>query len=258
MLDMEPALSTQAEDHSPVLLLVEDDPIHVSLVAEYFSRANFEVEATELGQLAPQLVKKLNPDVVLLDVSLPDVDGFEVARQIRRFSKVPIIFLTGRDTELDKLEGFEAGADDYITKPFSLRELLARIKAVARRASKTEPTPSIIEIGPYIVDWGRREVRVSSGYILQLTNKELELLWYFLNHPDQALERRRLFEDVWGSPDIETSRTLDVHVSNLRQKLPELVITTIRGVGYRLDTAATEAAAQESAAGSDAVEVSTD
>ncbi len=221
---------------SNVILLVEDDKVQAELVVSFFERENFNVITTMFGDPVPDLIRENNPEVILLDLKLPDVDGLEVAREVRKISNVPIIFLTARNSEIDKVLGLEIGGDDYMTKPFSLRELHARIRAVTRRSAVSSPLPSKIEAGPYLIDWSRREVRNSdSSSLIVLTSKELELLWFLATNANAALTRDQLFDKVWGSAAISSSRTLDVHVANLRRKLPGLNIITVRGTGYRLD-----------------------
>lgn len=218
----------------PTILLVEDNPTHASLVERFFSRADYRVVISETGADALELMAAHSPEVVLLDLTLPAIDGFDVASEIRKVSTVPIIFLTARTSELDKIRALDLGGDDYLTKPYSLRELSARIRAVTRRTTSSGST-AILTIGPYSINWARREVtQDSSNEPISLTHKELDLLWFFATHPEEALPREYLFDKVWGSAAISSSRTLDVHVANLRKKLPGLPICTIRGTGYIL------------------------
>lgn len=219
---------------SLVLLLVEDDPTLAEIVERYFTRAGFRTVVSLTGADVVDLLLAERPDVVLMDLTLPSADGLVLASEIRKLSDVPIIFLTARTSEFDKVAALDIG-DDYVTKPFSARELEARIGAVLRRVSASEPVPPALVVAGYSVNWLRREVRDSSGVLVMLTHKELELLWFFVNHANQALTRETLFDKVWGSAAISSSRTLDVHVANLRRKLPGLPLTTIRGTGYRLD-----------------------
>lgn len=229
-----------SDNPTDVLLLVEDDPVHAELVISYFSRLDYEVVHTVEGVPAADLVKTHHPSVVLLDINLPDVDGLEVARAIRRFSSVPIVFLTARSSEKDVLTGLALGGDDYVTKPYSLRELHARITAIGRRLSPL-PTPAshVLQVGPYLLNLDARKATTLRGVSMDLTPKEFDILWLLACHSQTVVSRTRIFDTVWNSSlPSKNSRTLDVHVGNLRKKLPHISITTIHSEGYRLEAAA--------------------
>ena len=172
---------------------------------------------------------------MLLDLNLPDIDGVEVCRKIRANHEVPIIMLTARDTEIDKIIGLEMGADDYVTKPFSPRELVARVKAVLRRS---EDPPSaqnkVIDVGGHLIDSGRREVRSPAGEVTRPTAREFELLWYLAENQGLVLSRAQILEAVWGYDYFGETRTVDVHIRQLRKKMEHIPIETVWGVGYRI------------------------
>lgn len=179
--------------------------------------------------------KRERPRLVVLDVGLPGIDGLEVCRRLRAESPVPVIFLTARDSEIDRVLGLEMGADDYLAKPFSPRELVARVKAVLRRTDSATPTPEIIQVGEATIDVGRREVRAGER-VVDLTGKEFELLRYLAERGGLALSRQQILDGVWGYGWYGDPRTVDVHVAQVRKKLGGAVaIITVRGLGYRLD-----------------------
>ena len=218
------------------LLVVEDDDgIAVPLVAG-LRREGFEVERVATGGEA---LAASEPDLVLLDLRLPDIDGFAVARELRSRSRVPIIVVTARGEEVDRVVGLELGADDYMVKPFGLRELIARIHAVMRRVSEPAPGPPsepdpVLAVGQLTIDRRRHEVALA-GEPVALTPKEFALLDLLASDPGAALDRRRILEEVWGSRWYGPSKTIDVHVSSLRRKLGDPGwIETVRGVGFRL------------------------
>jgi DNA-binding response OmpR family regulator len=163
------------------------------------------------------------------------MDGIEVCRRIRARSDVPIIMLTARDGEIDKVVGLELGADDYVTKPFSPRELVARVKAVLRRSEERPISPEVVEVGGFTIDNGRREVVTPDGMQIRPTAREFDLLWHFASHRGLVLSRSQLLEAVWGYDYFGETRTVDVHVRQLRKKLAGLPLETVWGVGYRLD-----------------------
>ena len=170
----------------------------------------------------------------MLDVGLPDIDGLEVCRRLRQQSNIPVIFLTARDGEIDRVLGLELGADDYVTKPFSPAELVARVKAVLRR-TEGPAAPEIIQVGTATIDIRRREVRVDDA-ALALTTKEFELLRFLAERPGLALSRQQILDGVWGYDWFGDARTVDVHLGQVRKKLDGAVrIDTVRGVGYRLE-----------------------
>ena len=170
----------------------------------------------------------------LLDIGLPGIDGIEVCRRIRGESDIPIIMLTARDSEVDKIVGLEIGADDYVTKPFSPRELVARVKAVLRRSEERPIAVQTTEIAGFVIDSGRRQVDCPGGGTIRPTAREFDLLWYLGRHAGLALSRGQILEAVWGYDYFGETRTVDVHIRQLRKKLPDLPIETVWGVGYRL------------------------
>ena len=214
-------------------LVVEDEESIASLVRSYLERDGFNVVRAGCGREALAEVDRRPVRVVVLDIGLPDMDGFEVCKRIRNGSRVPILMLTARDEEPDRISGLELGADDYLTKPFSPRELIARVKAVLRRA---EPwlDEAQLSAGDVVVERDAREVRVA-GEPVTLTAREFDLLSILLGNPDRVLTRELLLDRVWGLTFPGGTRTVDVHVATLRRKLgrPELV-QTVRGVGYKL------------------------
>ena len=218
------------------VLLVEDDPSIASSLVEGLQANGFTVThvATGAAALAAPPV-----DVVLLDIGLPDIDGFDVCRQIRKSSTVPIILLTARSEELDRVVGLELGADDYVTKPFGFRELVARIRAVTRRAGMSEvPTAGPLTLGPLSIDERTRRATLN-GEELQLTTKEFDLLVYLAAEPDIVHRRTDILEHVWDVNWYGPTKTLDAHIAALRKKLgsPDW-IQAVRGVGFRLEVQA--------------------
>ncbi len=221
------------------VLLVEDDDTIASPLVRGLERDGFAVAHAETGADARRAFAATPPDVVLLDLGLPDVDGFELCREIRHDSGVPIIVVTARGEEVDRVVGLELGADDYVVKPFGFRELVARIRAVARRG--TTHHGDAAPTGPLEVDRRTRRALVD-GQVLALTPKEFDLLALLADDPGAVYSRQRILDEVWDPHWYGPTKTLDVHVASLRRKLghPEL-IETVRGVGYRL--AVPEAAA---------------
>ncbi len=221
----------------PVVVVVEDDPNISDLVELYLRRDGFRVYQAADGNRGLEVISERRPDLIVLDIGLPgDVDGLDVCRQVRTDSKTPVIFLTARDDEIDRVLGLELGADDYVTKPFSPRELVARVKAVLRRAGAVdiEDRPPIHELGGVVVDTGRREVR-RDDTIVVLAAQEFDLLEFLLDNPGLALNRRQLLDGAWGRDWVGDERTVDVHVRQLRRKLgDDLPLETVWGVGYRL------------------------
>jgi DNA-binding response OmpR family regulator len=217
-----------------VLLLVEDDDAIGRLVKQYLERQDgWQVLWLRTGEEAVGELRRHPVRLVVLDVGLPGIDGFEVCRQMRAWSKVPIVMLTARDEEPDRVAGFELGADDYVPKPFSPRELAARIKAILRRAEQRSQD-EVLSAGEIVLRRDSREVTVA-GDDVELTNKEFDLLACFLEHRGIVLSRERLLDLVWGVSYPGGTRTVDMHVAQLRRKLraPE-AIRTVRGAGYKL------------------------
>jgi DNA-binding response OmpR family regulator len=224
-------------DAQPVIVLVEDDPNIADLVDMYLRQDGYRVYQAGDGETGLQLVRDRQPRLVVLDVGLPgQVDGLDVCRQLRATSDVPIIMLTARDGEVDRVLGLEMGADDYVTKPFSPRELVARVKAILRRSEgPRQDAPTVMTIGEVEVDIGRREARVS-GAPVALAAREFDLLAFLAENRGLALSRRQLLDGVWGADWIGDERTVDVHVRQLRKKLGDAFpLSTVWGVGYRLD-----------------------
>lgn len=222
-----------------VIVIVEDDPNIADLIELYLRRDGYRPYQAADGERALEVIAERRPRLVLLDIGLPGtLDGIDVCRAIRSTSDVPIIFLTARDDEVDRVLGLELGADDYVTKPFSPRELVARVKAILRRAEPTPVSagPPVIELGPdIVVDAGRREVTLE-GSAVGFATREFDLLLHLAERRGLALTRRQLLDGVWGTDWVGDDRTVDVHVRQLRKKLGDaLHLETVWGVGYRLD-----------------------
>ena len=217
------------------ILVVDDEPNIADLVELYLRRDGFRVVKAAAGEDAIAAVGTHRPRLVVLDVGLPDIDGLEVCRRLRQTSAIPVIFLTARDTEIDRVLGLELGADDYVTKPFSPPELVARVKAVLRRADGVTPTAEVVQVGGVTIDLGRREVRVAEEPVA-FTTKEFDLLTFLAERPGLALSRQQILDGVWGYDWFGDARTVDVHIAQVRKKVATAVrIDTVRGVGYRLD-----------------------
>ena len=217
------------------IVVVEDDPNIADLVDLYLRRDGFRVIQAATGEAGLAAVDRERPRMVLLDVGLPgEIDGFEVCRRLQTRGRVPVLMLTARDSEMDRVVGLELGADDYVTKPFSPRELVARVRAILRRAEGAPAAKDIVQTGEVEVDRPRREARVD-GRVVALTAKEFDLLSYLADTSGLVLTRRQLLDAVWGPGWYGDERTVDVHVRQLRRKLGEaLPLTTVWGVGYRL------------------------
>ena len=222
------------------VLVVEDEPTLVATLRYNLEREGHKVLTAADGETGLSLARTQRPDVVLLDLMLPGMSGLELCRILRRESTVPILMLTARAEETDKVVGLELGADDYVTKPFSMRELIARVGALLRRAELAPPTErEVMVAGDLQVDLRRREAS-RNGELLQLKPKEYELLVFLLRNRGRAFTREQLLNQVWGYDFAGDTRTVDVHVSWLRQKVePEpskpVRLITVRGVGYRFD-----------------------
>ena len=227
------------------ILLVEDEENYREPLALGLRRDGFEVVEAQDGEMAIERFEAAGRsggsgtiDLVLLDLMLPRLPGTEVCRRIRRTSSVPVIMLTAKNSEVDKIVGLEIGADDYVTKPYSYRELLARVHAVLRRSHEGEPQEPLLSAGRVAMDVERHEVRVD-GEIVTMPLREFELLELFLRNPDRVLTRSQIIESIWGSNYVGDTKTLDVHVKRIRAKIeaepsaPRL-LTTVRGVGYML------------------------
>jgi two-component system response regulator RegX3 len=219
-----------------LVLIVEDDESIAAPLAKGLAREGFDVERMHRGdQMLARLAERgSKPDIVLLDLGLPDVDGFEVCRRVRADSDVPIIVVTARADEVDRVIGLELGADDYIVKPFGFRELLARIRAVTRRRGPRAPETAPVRVGALTIDPRTREVRVGDQDVA-LTPKEFDLLGLLAEDPGAVWSRSRILESVWDPHWYGPTKTLDVHVASLRKKLGGPAwIETVRGVGFRL------------------------
>ena len=218
------------------VLIVEDEDNIAELVELYLNRDGFRVLRRTSGEEALVAVRDERPRLVVLDVGLPDIDGLEVCRRIRATSTLPVIFLTARGDEVDRVLGLELGADDYLTKPFSPAELVARVKAVLRRVDG-EPVAEVVPIGRVEIDAARREVRVD-GEPVEFTTREFDLLHYLAQRPGRALSRQQILDGVWGFDWYGDVRTVDVHIAQVRKKIGDAAtITTVRGVGYRMEAA---------------------
>jgi DNA-binding response OmpR family regulator len=220
-------------------LVVDDEPPLVKVVSSYLEREGFEVASAGDGQQAVRLARELNPDVIVLDLMLPGIDGIEACRQIRAFSDAYIVMLTARVEEIDRIVGLSSGADDYVTKPFSPGELMARVRAMLRRprASRGQPDAAR-QFGDLEIDPAAREVR-RAGEPVELTKVEFDLLDVISGEPRVAFSRERLLERVWGGEWFGDDHVVDVHIANLRAKLGDdprrpRYLRTIRGVGYRM------------------------
>jgi len=221
---------------SELILLVDDEPSIVQLARLYLERENFRVEAAGDGEAALESVKRLKPALVVLDLMLPKLDGFEVCRRLRSGNiPVAILMLTARDEDIDKILGLELGADDYLTKPFNPRELVARVKAILRRAERTAQAGSSIHIGNLVIDATRRELRIGDQ-ILELRTQEFELLLILAGQPGRVFTRQQLLQQAWGFDFYGQTRTVDVHIAHLRKKLAgsSVNIETVTGIGYKL------------------------
>ena len=226
---------TQPPQHT--ILVVEDETSIASFVAAYLRNAGYGVRTAATAQAAVVELNTEPPALVVLDLNLPDGDGVELCRRIRKSSDVPILMLTARDEDVDKIIGLEVGADDYLTKPFNPRELVARVKSVLRRSStesRRDPEEQELHHGELSINAGRREVKVGEDEI-QLAPKEFDLLWELLDHRGLVLTRDQLLERVWGYTFAGDTRTVDVHVRQLRRKLGERCpIQTVWGTGYKV------------------------
>lgn len=220
------------------ILVVEDDP-RISDVLEYALKADgYEVQTAQRGREATEIARRSSPSLIVLDVGLPDIDGFEVCRVVRTFSEVPVIFLTSRSDEIDRVVGLEIGGDDYMVKPFSPRELLARIKAIRRRNERPESSPASsskgqLRYGPITIDPEKFRIHCHGREIV-LTAQEFKLLELLVRHPGRVFTREQVLNRAWSEDGLVADRTIDVHVKSLRRKFGDLeFIETVRGVGYR-------------------------
>jgi DNA-binding response OmpR family regulator len=219
------------------ILVVDDEPIVRDVIVRYLNRDGFETLEAADGEDARRLIETGNPSLVVLDVMLPGVDGLELCRWIRGRSDLPVIMLTARGEESDRIVGLELGADDYVTKPFSPRELTSRVRTVLRRAAPTETAPLRLELGDLVLDSAARDVTLD-GERLRLTVKEFDLLWFLASNPGQVFSRDQLMSRVWGYEAALDTGTVTVHVRRLREKIEQdpskpRRLETVWGVGYR-------------------------
>ena len=216
------------------VVVIEDDPHIADLVDLYLRRDGYRVLLARDADQGLTLIRQEEPWIVILDVGLPgELDGFDVCRRIRANGNLPVLFLTARDDEVDRILGLELGADDYLVKPFSPRELVARVRAILRRTRVVSPPQEVIGIGDLEVDLRRREAR-RAGEVVALTTREFDLLAFLSGNIGLALSRHQLLDGVWGADWYGDERTVDVHVAQLRKKLGEsLPLATVWGVGYR-------------------------
>ncbi|MGZ4395424.1 MAG: response regulator transcription factor [Gaiellaceae bacterium] len=228
-----------ASGKAQTVLVVEDEASIASFVSLYLKNAGYTVRTAATGNDALAQAGTGDVDLVVLDLMLPDIDGIEVCRRLRKATDMPILMLTARDEDVDKIIGLEVGADDYMTKPFNPRELVARVKSILRRAGpeRRERESAQLRHGDLTIDAGRREVRVGETEV-QLAPKEFDLLWELLDHRGLVLTRDQLLERVWGYTFAGDTRTVDVHVRQLRRKLGDASpIVTVWGVGYKVSPA---------------------
>jgi DNA-binding response OmpR family regulator len=217
------------------VLVVDDERNIVQLARLYLTKEGFEVEAAYDGRQALEKVRSHRPDLIVLDIMMPEMDGLTVCRELRKTSNVPIIILTARTDDIDKVVGLELGADDYVTKPFNPRELVARVKAILRRTQAVAEPATVLEGGGLRIDVPRREATLDEQP-LTLRAKEFDLLAAFLQHEGLVMDRERLIQLVWGLDFYGDTRTIDVHVAWLREKLADsrVSIETVWGIGYKL------------------------
>ena len=220
------------------ILVVDDEKNIIELAKLYLERDGYKVEGVTSGQEALSKQRTFGPDLIILDLMLPDIDGFDVCRQIRTKSSVPILMLTAKKEDIDKIVGLELGADDYLTKPFNPRELVARVKAVLRRYQMGIQPSEIMEIGNLRIDLLGHEVTMAGNQI-ELRTKEFDLLAAFAQNLNIVLSREKLLEIVWGYDYLGETRTVDVHVNHLRSKIAGsgVDIETLRGTGYKMTPA---------------------
>jgi DNA-binding response OmpR family regulator len=219
------------------IVVVDDEPHIVELAELYLNNEGYRVVSATDGAQALKKIETERPALVILDLMLPEINGWEVCRRVRAAGNLPIIMLTARSDDVDKIVGLELGADDYVTKPFNPRELVARVKAVLRRAEAASPPmpEKLVRAGPLAIDLARREARLGDQ-VLSLRAKEFDLLWALAEHHGMALSREQLLNLAWGFDYYGETRTVDVHIAHLRQQLGDgaVAIETIWGIGYKL------------------------
>ena len=217
------------------VLVVDDEPQIVQLCRDYLEHAGFAVLTESNGRTALRTILEKRPDIVVLDLGLPGIDGLEITREVRRDSRVPIIMLTARTDEVDKVVGLELGADDYLTKPFSPRELVARVRAVLRRTEEAPEPGDILRVGNLVLDVPRMRTEIG-GQAIDLTPTEFQLLATLAQHPGRIYTRSQLLDALHGIAFESYERAIDTHIKNIRRKLDthERMVQTVYGVGYRL------------------------
>jgi DNA-binding response OmpR family regulator len=219
------------------IAVIEDEATIAQAISARLMREGFTVQTADDGPGGVDLCKRIRPDLVILDLMLPGLDGLEVCRRIQADRPTPVLMLTARDSETDMLVGLGIGADDYMTKPFSVRELVARVHAILRRVDRSRlDVPESLSVGDLIVDASTRRVR-RAGEPVHLTPIEFDLLYRFVAHPGVVFSREQLLRDIWGYSDSSGARTVDSHVAALRRKLGSDLIRTVHGVGYGLEPA---------------------
>jgi len=216
------------------ILIVDDDKNVHEILTMYLQKENYRVITADNGIEALDLIEKERPDLIILDIMMPDMDGKEVIQNLRKENQIPVIFLSARSEEFDRILGLELGADDYVTKPFSPREVVARIKANLKRSNPEINRSRIIKYPDLVIDPVNRSVEANDQKI-QLTPKEYELLLLLASHPDRVFERELLYERVWGMDSYGSARSVDVHINWLRDKLKLDYIKTVWGVGYKFE-----------------------
>ena len=235
-----PPLAAPTRDNRPLVLVVDDEESYRQALASGLTREGFTVESAGDGHEALRLFHRVHPDLVLLDVMLPDQSGIEICQQMRALKPVPIIMVTARDSEVDIVLGLELGASDYVAKPFRLRELVARMRAVLRRGvAVTERLEEVLDVGPVRLDAGRREVTVNEAPV-DLSRKEFDLLALLMAHSGQVVTRDWCIDRLWWDQELTDTRTLDTHIKRLRRKIePDPAnprhLVTVRGVGFRFE-----------------------
>jgi two-component system response regulator RegX3 len=237
----EPRDVAAARDSRPLVLVVDDEESYRQALAAGLTQEGFAVECAADGHEALRLFHRIHPDLVLVDVMLPDLSGVELCQQMRSLAPVPIIMVTAKDSEIDVVVGLELGASDYVAKPFRLRELVARMRAVLRRGGPTSAVPNdeVLQVSEVRLDNGRREVTVD-GRPVELSRKEFDLLALLMSHAGQVVTRERCIDRLWWDQDLADTRTLDTHMKRLRRKIERdpanpRHLVTVRGVGFRFE-----------------------
>ncbi len=221
------------------ILVVDDEPTLVATLKYNLEQESFEVFTASDGEAALAIAREHHPDLVVLDLMLPGLSGLDVCRILRKETNIPVIMLTAKGTEVDKVVGLEIGADDYVTKPFGMQELMARVRALLRRAGEAPRPSEAATAGDITLDLSRREA-FRAGAAVHLKPKEFELLLYFIRHPGRVFTREQLLNDIWGYEFAGDTRTVDVHIRWLRQKIEDdpsapIRLVTVRGTGYRFE-----------------------